>query len=102
MVSSHDCEFVPTSPIPKKYEFCTVKDCGKETNGRQYCEKHQSVDARRKVSQKQRAFIRSDCCDAKCISGKVHENGEQYCTKCKLPCCWRTERGNPRGGREDE
>jgi len=60
-------QFIPPSSIHKKYEICTVKDCGKATNGRQYCDKHISVDARRKLSDKQQIVIRSLCCGAKCV-----------------------------------
>jgi len=83
------CVPLPLSLIPKKREFCAVKGCIKATNGRQYCEKHLSVDERRKLSQEQQTCIRSDCCSALCITGEVHENGEQYCTKCKQACCWK-------------
>ncbi|MBU0458642.1 hypothetical protein KJ652_04170 [Patescibacteria group bacterium] len=67
-----------------------MKGCEKATNGRQYCEKHLSLDERRKISKKQQTNIRSGCCGAKCMTGEVHENGEQYCTKCNKACCWKT------------
>ncbi|MDD3896554.1 MAG: hypothetical protein PHU04_01755 [Candidatus Peribacteraceae bacterium] len=89
MVALRDCVPVPPTPIPKKHEFCTVKGCGKATNGRQYCEKHLSVESRRKLSQAQQTSIRSACCNARCTSGKAHESGEQYCSKCKQPCYWK-------------
>ena len=83
------CVSVPPSPIPKKHEFCTVKGCGKETHGKQYCVAHMNVAVRRQLPQELRAIIRSACCSAKCVSGKAHDNGEQYCVGCKEPCCWR-------------
>ncbi len=82
---------LPPLPIQKKYAVCLVKECGKDSYGRQYCEKHTSVDLRRKLPNTLRAHIRSHCCSAKCVSGKAHENGEQYCAKCKEPCCWKTQ-----------
>jgi len=85
------CEPLPTLPIQKKYAVCLVKECGKDSYGRQYCEKHTSVDLRRRLPNTLRAHIRSHCCSAKCVSGKAHENGEQYCAKCKEPCCWKTQ-----------
>ena len=84
-----NCVSIPLSIIPKKYEFCTMKGCKKATNGRQYCETHLSVEARRKLSQKQQTCIRSACHNAKCFNGAAHENGEQYCSKCKKACCWK-------------
>jgi len=65
-----------------------MKGCNKATKGKEYCEKHLSIDERRKMTDKQQAGIQSGCCKAKCTIGEVHENGEQYCTKCKKPCCW--------------
>ncbi|PIR53545.1 hypothetical protein COU76_00685 [Candidatus Peregrinibacteria bacterium CG10_big_fil_rev_8_21_14_0_10_49_10] len=88
MNSEASCCF-PPSPIQKKHEFCTVKGCGKATKGKQYCDKHLSLDERRKLSNQLQSHIRSDCCSAQCVSGKAHENGEQYCKSCKEACCWK-------------
>lgn len=49
---------------------------------------HTTLAERRKLPDALRATIRSICCGAKCVSGLPHESGEQYCTKCKQPCCW--------------
>ncbi len=76
--------------MQKHYETCLVAGCGKATQGKQYCSKHASPNQRRSLSTDLRALIRSECCDAKCTIGEVHEYGEQYCTKCKQPCCWKT------------
>jgi len=66
-----------------------MKGCGKASHGKQYCAHHMNIAVRRQLPGELRAAIRSDCCNAKCVSGKPHENGEQYCTKCKQPCCWK-------------
>lgn len=78
--------------IQKKYDICLVKGCGTDSQGKQYCEKHMSVVQRRKLTHEMSSLIRSSCCDAKCMIGKVHDNGEQYCKKCKQPCCWKAPR----------
>ena len=83
------CGLLPPLLIQKKYGVCLMKGCGKDSNKKQYCEKHLSVDLRRKLPKELHARIRSHCCSAKCISGEAHENGEQYCAKCKEPCCWK-------------
>lgn len=69
---------------------CPIGQCGKATGGKPYCPKHMDVKERRSLSASLRGLIRSDCCEAPCLAGKVHDNGEQYCTKCKEPCCWKT------------
>jgi len=68
-----------------------MKDCNNATSNRQYCDKHASAADRRKMSGNKQAKILSGCCNAKCKTGKVHEMGEQYCTKCKEPCCWKSK-----------
>ena len=75
--------------MQKQHEFCLVNGCGKVSQGKQYCAKHMNVGERRKLTTSKSAQIRSDCCSAKCEAGVVHDNGEQYCTKCKHPCCWK-------------
>ena len=64
-------------------------NCVNATNGKQYCEKHSSTKDRRKMSGNKQRNILSDCCNAKCVIGDVHDNGEQHCTKCKHPCVWK-------------
>jgi len=76
--------------MQKKHDTCTMKNCGQASDGKQYCPQHASLGSRRKLSGDMMAHIRSACCTVKCVSGKAHENGEQYCTKCKEPCCWKT------------
>jgi hypothetical protein len=78
--------------MQKHRVVCLVKDCGKPSMGKQYCSKHLAVSERRKLPTEMRALIRSACCEAKCISGAGHDNGEQYCAQCKLPCLWKTMR----------
>lgn len=82
----------PPCPIQKHREICLVAGCGKPTKGRQYCEKHASPAQRRTLTAALSALIRSECCDAKCVKGEAHDNGEQYCAKCKHACCWKTMR----------
>ncbi len=74
----------------KKHELCPVKGCGKITNGKPYCPKHVTLGQRRKLSSDLALLIRSHCCNARCVSGEEHDIGEQYCTKCKQPCVWKT------------
>ncbi len=69
---------------------CPIGQCGVATGGKPYCPKHMDVKERRKLSSSLRSLIRSDCCEAACTQGDLHEFGEQYCTKCKKPCCWKT------------
>lgn len=66
-----------------------MKGCGKATHGKPYCLKHATIALRRVVPDAARANMRSGCCDAKCVSGVAHDDGEQYCTKCKQPCHWK-------------
>jgi hypothetical protein len=75
--------------VVKKQVICSVKDCTNEGKGRQYCEKHSTAEARRKMTKNRQTNIISGCCDAKCVVGEVHDTGEQYCTKCKQPCVWK-------------
>jgi hypothetical protein len=81
--------FLPLPLIYKRRDICLVKGCGKSSNGRSYCNAHMDVSARRALTKDLSALIRSDCCDAACFKGEVHDNGEQYCSKCKQPCCWK-------------
>jgi hypothetical protein len=89
-VSSKDarCGFLPHPDIHKKHVICRVIDCGKATDGKQYCVKLMNIDERRKLPTDMRATIRSSCCGAKCTVGEAHEYGEQYCSKCKQACAW--------------
>ena len=76
--------------MQKRHDVCLVGGCGKASHGKQYCVRHMNVGQRRTLTTELSAVIRSDCCSAKCVRGKPHENGEQYCTKCEEPCCWKT------------
>ncbi|MBI5794559.1 hypothetical protein HZA87_05800 [Candidatus Uhrbacteria bacterium] len=69
--------------------MCHFKGCEKPSFRKQYCPAHLSPVARRKLTTDMGARIRSGCCSAKCTTGEPHEFGEQYCTKCDLPCCWK-------------
>lgn len=75
--------------MQKRHEICVVGECGKASHGKQYCDKHANVAQRRKLTSTQSAVIRSDCHRAACMPGKAHEYGEQYCTRCLEPCCWK-------------
>ena len=68
---------------------CPIKDCGQPSNGKPYCKLHMALGERRKVSKELSMIIRSACCSAKCETGAAHEDGMQYCTKCKQPCIWK-------------
>ncbi|MEK7591038.1 MAG: hypothetical protein AAB489_02415 [Patescibacteria group bacterium] len=48
-----------------------------------------TLAGRRKLSETLSILIRSHCHNAKCVSGEAHESGEQYCTECREPCCWK-------------
>lgn len=76
--------------MQRKHDTCTVKGCGKASNGKQYCEKHGTAGQRRTLTRELSALIRSDCCTARCVIGAAHDNGEQYCSACKEACCWKT------------
>ena len=80
---------LPHPAIQKKHESCPVKGCGKPSKGKPYCPEHMTVEKRRKLNSDLSAIIRSHCHDAKCFSGAPHDTGEQYCSKCKEPCCWK-------------
>ncbi|MEK7563874.1 MAG: hypothetical protein AAB544_05800 [Patescibacteria group bacterium] len=76
--------------MQKKHEICLVRGCGKPTSGRQHCAAHGTPEQRRKLSTAIQKTIRSACCSEECFSGEGHENGEQYCAKCKEPCGWKS------------
>ena len=86
--SDANCDFLPHVFIHKKHVICRVIDCGKATDGKQYCVKNMNIDERRKLPTDMRSTIRSACCGAKCTIGEPHEYGEQYCSKCKEACAW--------------
>ena len=75
--------------MQKHHDTCLVSGCGKPSQGKQYCAKHATAAQRRKLTNELSVLIRSDCHGAKCVTGDVHDNGEQYCSQCKQPCCWK-------------
>src|SRR3990167_6709986 len=74
--------FSPSPPMQKHREICAIGACGQPSRGKQYCAKHMTAAQRRTLTSELSGLIRSDCCSAKCVIGKVHDNGEQYCEKC--------------------
>jgi hypothetical protein len=80
---------LPPILIKKSRGICLVADCGKVCDGRQYCKEHATPEQRRAIKSHLRTLIVSDCCEAACTKGEGHDYGEQYCSKCKLACCWK-------------
>lgn len=78
--------------MQKRREICAVIGCGKASKGRQYCENHITPVQRRKLTDELSSLMRSDCCNAGCVIGTLHDNGERYCVKCKEPCIWKVQR----------
>lgn len=74
-----------------KHNVCIAQGCGKQSHGKAYCAAH--LKGKRPMSvipPEVRSLIRSDCCEATCVSGVRHEYGEQYCKHCGEACRWKT------------
>ncbi len=74
--------------MPQKHVNGPVRKGGYGAHGGRRYASQMTLAERRKLPDALRSTIRSICCEAKCVSGSPHENGEQYCTACKEACCW--------------
>ncbi|MFH0770801.1 MAG: hypothetical protein V1926_05525 [Candidatus Peregrinibacteria bacterium] len=74
-------------PVPL-HTTCKAQGCRSPSHGKLHCRRH-ALKEITVITPDQRAHMRSLCCSALCEAGKHHEYGNQYCGKCKEPCCWK-------------
>ena len=83
----YEVEYRPRSMArPVIHTHCTIPFCDREHYGKGLCRMHYQ---RQYKSPSHTITMRSACCNSKTEEGEPHENGKQYCGRCKLPCFWR-------------
>ncbi len=77
--------------MPMMKTVCKVEGCKGQTRGKEYCGKHmRGKKVPVVITAAARLNMRSSCHNAACEHGEKHEYGQQYCSKCKQACQWKT------------